>query len=459
MDFLVQVNRRSTAPLHTQLEGQIRDAIQEGRLRSGVELPSTRMLAQEIRVARGVVVESYAQLRAEGYLEVRRRGKTLVAQIATPGQDATQAPSSEGQSIAYDFHPGLPDLDGFPRVAWARAQRNAIKDLPGSALAYGDLRGAAALRESLAVHQARARGVVAESDRLAITQGFTQGLALLCEALRTLGVRSIAVEDPCLPIHRAIVQDAGIEAVPVPVDEDGIRAEELERHSVQAVLVTPAHQFPMGAVLAPERRAWLIDWARRRDALIVEDDYDAEYRYDRDPVGALQGLAPERVVYAGSASKTLAPALRLGWFLLPEQVLGPFLERKAFAGGPSPMLDQLALAEFIASGEYHRHLRRMRRRYRVRRDAMIDALGEHLPAARLQGIAAGLHVVAHLPSGVDESRLAAAARERGVCVHPLGWHRAEPRPDRPGLVLGYASLSETSIKLGVRELACALKSI
>lgn len=456
MDLFVQVDRSSTKPLHVQVESQIRDAIQGRRLRGGIQLPSTRTLAKELGVARGVVVESYAQLRAEGYLEVRQRGKTFIADVETPAKRSPAALSNT-EPIRYDFHPGVPDLEAFPRSSWARALRNAIKDLPGQELAYGDLSGAWVLRETLALHLARARGVIADPDRLVVTQGFTQGLVLVCQALRARGVRRVATEDPCLPVHRAIIQDAGLRAVPVPVDEHGIQVEQLERHSFEAVLVTPAHQFPLGAVLSPERRAGLVDWARRRDAFIVEDDYDAEYRYDRSPVGALQGLAPERVVYGGSASKTLAPGLRIGWFLLPEEILGPIRERKALAAGPSPILEQLTLAEFIGSGEYHRHLRRMRLRYRDRRDAIIVALNEHLPAVRLEGIAAGLHVVAHLPGEVDEFRLFRAASERGVAVHPLGWHRAEPMPAQPGLVLGYGGLSEARIQRGVREIVRAIE--
>ncbi|MGA8745478.1 MAG: PLP-dependent aminotransferase family protein [Solirubrobacterales bacterium] len=215
----------------------------------------------------------------------------------------------------------------------------------------------------------------------------------------------------------------------------------------------------MGVGLAAERRLQLIEWARRQQTFIIEDDYDAEYRYDRDPVGALQGLSPDRVIYGGSVSKTLAPALRLGWFLLPEEIVGPFLQSKALTGGPSPILAQLALADFIASGEFHRHLRRMRRRYRSRRDAMIAALKEELPGTSFEGVAAGLHVLARLPEGVDDLRLAAAARERGVGVHPLKWHCAEPTSDLTGLVLGYASLGEASIRRGIQGLSHALESI
>ncbi|MGA8746367.1 MAG: PLP-dependent aminotransferase family protein [Solirubrobacterales bacterium] len=239
LDFFLQLDRQSSTPLHLQLEEQIRDAIQENRLHGGVELPSTRVLAEELRVARGVVVESYAQLRVEGYLKVRQRGKTFVANLSQSGQSDYKPSPRQEAALAYDFHPGLPDLEGFPRTAWSRALRRAIMDLPSSGLAYGDLRGSAVLREGLAAHLARARGVVAEPNRLVMTHGFTQGLVLACGALRTLGVERIAVEDPCLPILRAIVQDAGIEAVPVSVDEHGMRTNEVEHQGVQAVLVTP----------------------------------------------------------------------------------------------------------------------------------------------------------------------------------------------------------------------------
>lgn len=436
----------------------MREAIRAGQLRAGLELPSTRNLASELGVSRGVVVEVYSQLRAEGYLDVSQRGKTRVAQVTTPGTPKPGAPASNPASIGYDFHPGHPDLLGFPRAAWARALRKAVRDVPANELSYSDLSGTAVLREALAAHLSRARGALATADRVLITQGFTQGLVLVCHALRARGVSQIAVEDPCLPTHRAIAHDAGMRPVPVPVDDNGIDVDQLRRHPVGAVLLTPAHQFPMGAVLAPERRTQLIRWAREKGAYIIEDDYDAEYRYDREPVGTLQGLAPERVIYGGSASKTLAPALRLGWLLLPDELFGAVLERKAFAGA-SPTVEQYALADWLTSGEIHHHLRRMRLRYRRRRSAMIDALGTHMPDARLQGIAAGLHVVVHLPAATDEQRLAMAAQERGVSIHPLGWHRAISAPAQPGLVLGYANVNEASIGRGIEKIANALESI
>lgn len=448
MDLYVNLSRGSNVPLHVQIEQGVRAAIRSGRLRVDLELPSTRQLATELGVSRGVVVEAYAQLRAEGYLTIAGRGKTLIAPVAT-ASDPSPSPSEPAPPpVDYDFHPGNPDLAGFPRANWARALRGAVTDLPAPALAYGDLQGAPPLREALASHLSRARGAVAGTDGVLVTQGFTEGLALVCKVLAGRGAARIAMEDPCLPIHRLIAADAGLEPVAIPVDSDGIDIEALERAAVDAVLVTPAHQFPLGVVLAPERRARLIDWARERGAYIVEDDYDAEYRYDRDPVGALQGLAPERIIYGGSASKTLVPSLRLGWLLLPKDLLGATLERKAYAGA-SPIVDQLALATWLDRGDFHRHLRRMRLRYRGRREAMIAALRRHLPGARLQGIAAGLHVLASLPDGTNENQLAIAVRRRGVSVHPLSWHRADPASGPPGLVLGYANLAAPSIERGI----------
>jgi GntR family transcriptional regulator / MocR family aminotransferase len=458
LDFFVQLDRTSADSLHGQLEERVRAAIRSGRMKAGTELPSTRSLASELGTSRGVVVEAYSQLQAEGYLAIDARSKTRVAAVFPSPEQAAGSMRGQGDSIDWDFHPGLPDLVGFPRASWSRALRNALSEIPAAGLSYEELAGSPALREALALHLSRARGAFADADRMLITQGFSEGLALVCQAIRARGMRKVAVEDPCHPIHRAIITEAGLEAVPIGVDEDGMMVAELERDAIDVALLTPAHQFPMGAVLAPARRRQLLDWAQSRSAYVIEDDYDAEYRYDRDPVGTLQGLAPERVIYGGSASKTLAPGLRLGWLAIPEQLFGAVLERKALAGA-SPAISQLALADWISSGEFHRHLRRMRLRYRKRRAAMIDSLRAHLPGARLQGIAAGLHVVVELRGGADEQQLVSSARERGVSIHPLGWHRAEPASAEAGLVLGYGSLGEAGIARGVCEIARALESI
>jgi GntR family transcriptional regulator/MocR family aminotransferase len=295
--------------------------------------------------------------------------------------------------------------------------------------------------------------VAADASRLLVCSGFAQGLGLVCRALRRGGARRFAIEDPCHPGQRAIVAHVGLEPVPVPVDERGLRVELLEDSRVDAVLVTPAHQFPSGAVLAPGRRAALAAWAQRHGAVVVEDDYDAEYRYDREPIGALQGLAPERVVYAGSASKTLAPVLRLGWLVLPAGLVGAVSEEKALDDLSTSGLEQLAFASFLSRGEIDRHLRRNRAIYRSRRDALMSAIAAHLPGVTIRGIAAGLHAVAELPPTVSEAAAAEAARERSVGVYGLSGYRFSEQPGPAALVLGYGGLGERAIEAGVRLLA------
>jgi len=455
--MLFTLDRSSRLTLHSQIEAQLRESIRSGRLPAGTDLPSTRLLAKELGISRGVVVESYAQLQAEGYVSIGQRSKTVVAEGgATTSSEESEATTDEVPNLRWDFHPGFPDLDGFPRTGWSRALRVAIKDLPGHRLAYGDLRGDAAARAALAGHLARTRSAIADPERMLIVQGVQHGLRLVCEALRTQGASRIGVEDPSLPTHSQVIRDAGLEPIPIPVDGDGMQVERLEGARVDAALLTPAHQFPLGSVLAPERRKAVVEWAQHSKGFVIEDDYDAEYRYDREPVGALQGLAPEQVIYTGSASKVLAPGLRVGWLLLPKRLYAPTLERKAYGGGISPIFAQLTLTEFIETEAFYRHMRRMRRRYRKRRDAIVKALEEEMPEAKPTGVAAGLHVLAMLPPGTDENAIAAAARERSVGVHPLGWHRSVPAPEEPGLILGYASQAETAIARGVKELALAI---
>ena len=314
----------------------------------------------------------------------------------------------------FDLRTGRPDLSAFPRTAWHAALGRVLKALPDAELGYGDPRGYGPLREALAEQLGRTRGVLAEPAQIVVCGGLAPGLAVVLRALRRRGARLVAVEDPGWRGQVRAAEQAGLAWAPARVDEQGIVVDELG--DVDAVVVTPAHQFPTGVVLAPERRAQLVAWARERGALIVEDDYDAEYRYDREPVGALQALAPDHVLYAGSASKTLAPALRLGWLVAPAWLAPDLAAEKDRADRGTAVLEQAALADLVARGELDRHLRRTRRRYRARRDALVAALAHHLPAARVGGAAAGLHVVAWLPDGADEARIAAAARERGVAV-------------------------------------------
>jgi GntR family transcriptional regulator/MocR family aminotransferase len=458
MELHVTLLRDVPRSLREQLEAQLRDGVRAGRLRPGTVLPPSRALARELGVSRGVVVEAYAQLVAEGFLTARRGAGTAVANraAATAGPPPAAAGPPDPPAPAYDLRTGRPDLAAFPRAAWQAATARALRAVPHAALGYGDPRGAPALRGALAEHLGRARGVVADPDRIVVTAGVTQGLGLVWRALRERGVRRVAVEDPGWRAQRLSVEDAGLEAVPIAVDEHGLDVAALRASGAQAVAVTPAHQFPTGVVLAPERRAALAAWAAESGGVIVEDDYDAEYRYDREPVGALQGLAPEHVVYAGSASKTLAPGLRLGWLVLPAGLAPAVAERRGRADHGGPVLGELALAELLRRGVVDRHLRRTRRRYRARRDALLGALARELPAVRAGGVAAGLHLVAWLPDGVDEAAVASAAAGRGVAVHALHADCTVVAP-RPGaLLLGYALLPEPALERAASLLADAL---
>ncbi len=434
----------------------MREAVRAGRLAAGAQLPPTRTLAADLGVSRRLVVEAYAQLLAEGYLAARRGAGTFVAETGSDSEPHAAAPPP--RPLGFDFFPGSPDLANFPRQAWLRAQRAVLRSAPDAALGYPDGRGAPELRRALAGHLRRVRGVAAEPAAIVVCAGATQALALLA---RVLGGGRIAVEDPGLPLHRAVLASAGRELAGVEVDADGARVEQLEQLAAEgalaAALVTPAHQSPLGVALSRERRAALLAWARRSHALVLEDDYDAEFRYDRAPLAALQGLAPDHVVYLGTTSKTLAPALRLGWMVLPPRLVEAVAAQKTLADAGTPTLDQLALAQLIECGDYDRHLRQARRRHRARRDALLAAVARHLPDARVTGIAAGLHAVLELGHELDGTAIMRSATRRSVGVYPLGLHYIEPRLRADGLVLGYASLAEPAIEEGIRRLALALE--
>ena len=454
----------SSLDLHVELESgggrrdaverAVRAAIRSGRLPPGDRLPSTRALAHDLGLARGTVADAYAQLAVEGYLSTSPGAPTRVAAGPVahdgPPPPGLAGPSSPGAGL--DLRVGLPDLGSFPRAAWLRALRRALAGAPDRALAGGDPRGRPELRAALAGYLGRTRGVLADPERIVVCSGYTQGLAILCGALRSSGVRAIAMEDPCLHHQRAIAAAAGLAIRPLAVDDEG--ASEEVPAGAGAAVVTPAHQFPLGPTLAPARRSGLVAWARTAGAFVVEDDYDGEFRYDRQPPGALQGLDPEHVVYAGTVSKTLTPGLRIGWLQLPRRLLEPVIEAKTVAGD-TQALDQLALAELLTSGAYDRHVRRMRQRYRRRRDQLLDLLATHAPALRTRGVAAGLHVALDVP---DEAALVAHAAERSLALNGLGpfWH--EPREDRQGVVLGYAAPPEHAYGRTLATLADALRA-
>ena len=430
-----------------QLEDRLRELIRDGTLAAGGRMPSSRALAGDLGVSRRLVVDAYAQLLAEGYLVARQGAGTYVAAADARERDAP-APQAV-RSMQFDFFPGAPDLASFPRTLWLRAMREVLRSTPDSALGYPDARGAPPLRAALAAYLRRVRGVVVEPDAIVVCAGATQGLAVLARALKRTGVEEIAVEDPGLPPHRGVLAYAGLDVRGVPVDEFGLDVGAL---GSPVVLATPAHQCPTGVALSPQRRGELIGWARD-GGLVIEDDYDAEFRYDRAPLGALQGLAPDRVVYLGTVSKTLAPGLRLGWLVLAPSLVEPVVEAKALDDMGCSVLDQLVFARLLETSAYDRHLRRARRRNRARRDALIDAVACELPGASVSGVSAGLHVLVHLPRAVELHGLHAAAAERSLGVYPLELHRIEPRATADALVMGYANLPEPAIAEGVRRLA------
>jgi GntR family transcriptional regulator/MocR family aminotransferase len=451
LELLLALDRQSTDPLHRQLERALRSAVREGRLEAGSTLPSTRSLASQLGVSRGVVVESYEQLVAEGYLVSQPGGATRVARAAAAAPASRGVP--ESPAYRYDFRPGRPDVTEFPRGVWLGALRRALQTAPSERLTYGAGHGMPELRTALAAYLNRVRGTAADVARIVIATGFAQGLALTARALAATGARCIAVEDPTDPEYRASIEAAGLRWIAVPVDDEGLLVDRLAATDADAVVVTAAHQYPTGGVLPPERRAALVDWAEARGATIVEDDYDAEFRYDREPIGAIQGLRPDRVVYAGSASKILAPGLRLGWLVVPEWLVQPIASAKFAADMGSAALDQLAFADVIERGELDHHLRRMRPIYRSRRDAILAALARHLPDLRPTGASAGLHVLAWLPEAddLDERAILAAADSAGIGIAGVSARRIAPGPS--GLVFGYGAIDEAAIEPGIRRLA------
>ncbi|MFF1404117.1 PLP-dependent aminotransferase family protein [Streptomyces sp. NPDC058294] len=500
--------QRIGVDLHLELSGPggrraaltraLRDAVRSGRLAPGTRLPPYRSLAADLGVARNTVADAYAELVAEGWLTARQGSGTRVARgVASARSGRRESAEPQRHAVAHatekapprargprhDLRQGAPDASAFPRAAWAASYRRALLGAPSEAFGPGDPAGRRELREALTEYLARARGVRTEPDRIVICSGFGHALRLLfagnrpgtpdgpggAGGLDRPGSRPgrpgaggvlrgpLGVEAYGLDFHRGLLAAAGVRTVPLPLDEDGARVETLGRE--RAVLLTPAHQFPTGGPLHPERRAAVIDWARARDAVVLEDDYDGEFRYDRRPVGALQGLDPERVIYIGSVSKSLSPALRLGWMVLPRRCVEPVLAAKGEREGWASVPDQLALADFVAGGSYDRHVRRMRQRYRRRRDRLVTALAADAPHIEVTGIAAGLHAVLRLPPGTEGPTVGAAARQ-GIALDGLAGFR-HPDAQRgmtmgEGLVVGYAAPAEHAYAAALEALCGVL---
>jgi GntR family transcriptional regulator/MocR family aminotransferase len=458
IDVLVSVTRDGPATLGAQIEDQLRRAIRDGSLKTGSRVPSTRDLARQLDVSRRVVVDAYSQLAAEGYLVLRQGARPKVSEAAVPRELSSSEPAVAPAVPRFDLRPRAPDVSRFPRAAWLRSLRQAVAEIADLDLLYGDPRGVEALRSALAEYLGRVRGVVADPARVVVTSGYSQGQGIVCRVLSARGAKRIAFEDPSHPEQRRVVAATGLEIVPVAVDEGGVRIEELEQADVDAVILTPAHQHPTGAVLAGDRRPRLLEWLRERDAIAIEDDYDAEYRYDRAAVGALQGLEPDRIVYAGSVSKTLAPALRLGWLVVPEHLVDAVTDEKDLADCGTARIEQQAFASFLARGELDRHLRRMRTEYRRRRDVLVEALGDALPEATIHGIAAGLHATVELPDDYDERAILEEARARRIDLTTMRDFWIEPGTRAPTLLVGYGQVPEPAINTAVSELADAVRA-
>ncbi|QES49756.1 GntR family transcriptional regulator [Streptomyces venezuelae] len=443
--------------LKAGLAEALREAVRGGRLAPGARLPSSRILAADLGIARNTVAEAYAELVAEGWLTARQGSGTRVAPRARPRKaaaaQAVRLPTREGRA-AYSLLPGSPDLGGFPRAAWLTAARRALTDAPNEAFGYGDPRGRVELREALAGYLARARGVYTDPERIVLCAGFVHGLMLMARVLRARRVREVAVESYSLHIHRDLLAADGLRTRPLPLDAAGARTPDLSGTAAGAVLLTPAHQFPTGAALTPERRAAAVDWARASGGLILEDDYDGEFRYDRQPVGALQSLDPDRVVYLGTASKSLAPGLRIGWMAVPPGLLDEVLAVRGRADWTCSALEQLTLAQFITSGAYDRHVRGMRLRYRRRRDQLVAAVGGRVAVS---GIAAGLHAVLDLPAGTERAVIQAAAWHSLALDGLSGFRHPEAdMPARDALVVGYGTPPDSAWAPTLAALSAAL---
>ncbi|MFI5735462.1 PLP-dependent aminotransferase family protein [Kribbella sp. NPDC051587] len=437
-----------------------REAIRSERLAAGTRLPPSRVLAADLGVGRSTVVRVYSELINEGWLtalhgsgtEVSRRSAELTTKRARP-----RVPASRPR-LVHDLRPGYPDLSSFPRDEWVRAVKRTVSNAPFEAFGYLDPQGRSELREAVARYLARARGLQAHADNVVVCSGAAEGLRLVAAVLAKAGVTKVAIEEFCLHTQRPALLKAGLEPVLLPVDADGAELAALDEiPDVGAVVLTPSHQFPLGVALQSDRRAAAVDWARRRGTLIIEDDYDGEFRYDRSPVGALQGLDHDRVVYLGTASKSLAPGLRVGWLVVPDRLVGPIVEEKGWAEESVGFVNQLAMADFIESGAYDRHIRAMRTQYRRRLQQLVETIGRECPTTRVTGMSAGLHVLLEQPGRSGAELVRRAAREQ-LAVEPLALFRNPgSASDRDGVAVGFAAPSASGWSGALDALVRALR--
>jgi GntR family transcriptional regulator / MocR family aminotransferase len=449
------LERRPGESLRACLERTLREAITEGSLRAGVELPASRRLATQLGVSRGVTSDAYGELEAQGYLQVSPRRPPVVADVPSSSRESAAPPPTPQPPPRFDMTPTTPDVTLFPRREWSAALAAAVREAPAAALDYGPFGGDHSLRARLADELGRTRGVICDPSQIVIVQGATQGIDLALRVLQDRGATRVAVEDPSLHRQHDQVRGLGLSLIGQPVDHEGLVVEGLD---ADVVIVSPAHQFPTGAVLSGARRRAVLNWSRETQGLVIEDDYDAEFRYDREPVRALQGLHPDGVIYIGTVSKTLAPALRLGWVVLPEPLVSEATATKRLLDDFSPTIEQLAFARMLDRGDYQRQIRKARAVYRARRDQLVAVLAEHFPELTVSGVSAGLHVLLNLPGGVDDRELERSALETGIRVEALAHYTIEDR-GRRGLLLGYGRMHEASITAAIAKLAPTLKAL
>lgn len=459
------LDKAAKLPLIRQLYDRIRERILDGRLAANTPLPATRRLAAHYRISRTVVLEAYDQLRTEGFLESRQGSYTFVAAGAClPGPSLPAPPDRPGRPPSpdlIDFRYGLPALDLFPRRAWQRALARRLAVVPARSLGYSDSAGCPELRAELAAYLLRTRGVRCSPDQVVVTAGATQALALVARLL-LYGGRRVIVEDPLNREVRDYLAALGCELAPIPLDGSGLQTALLAGHTAAPpcfILVTPSHQFPTGGLLPIQRRVQLINFARETGSYIVEDDYENEFAYTGSPVSSLQGLAPEKVAYIGTFSKTLAPCLRLGYVVLPPELIASFRGLDWFATQQPSALDQRALAAFISSGQLARHIARMVKAYQARRTAVARELTRRFgDGVRIVSGPAGLHITAAFPGVAFTPAVLAHIARHGVRVYAVGEHVAGGGLTDQ-VILGYGSLSEEEIAAGVARLAAALATL
>jgi GntR family transcriptional regulator/MocR family aminotransferase len=455
-ELLVTLGGKNGA-VNVRLADAVRTRIGEGVLQPGDRLPPSRVLADQLGVSRWVVTEAYEQLKAEGYLTAKGgSGTTVALRAGRPRSPATAPRPLDEPTTAVDLSPANPDLAAFPRADWRRAIQHALATATPRQLSYPDAQGDPVLRRMLAAYLHRARGLAVDATDVHLTAGTRSAVSMLCQLLQARGARRIGLEDPGWPRARQIAELTGLEVMPLPVDGEGFDPDALTSAGIDAVLVSATHQFPTGTLMSPDRRHRLLAWAADERHVVIEDDYDAEFRYDRRPVGALAALDPQRVVYLGSTSKTLAPALRLGWMVVPRRLIDAVEAARVATGVLVPAVDQLALAHLVGSGSYDRHLRKMRKVYAARRAALLAALNAVMPGEPVPGMAAGLHLVWRLPDETDEDTVLAACRHAGTIPAGLGTCRI--RPGWPGLLIGYGNVPERLAASVASTLAEAARS-